>query len=63
MYVKIFEGRDSVNSYTIYYQITLKENEGIMWIENRKHESIKVNETELYKIIDEFYKKKLTEQE
>lgn len=63
MYIKIFESPDSSRCYTINYQPDLSKNlqsvGGKHHLTNEKHQSILIDENELFHILDRFYKGKL----
>lgn len=59
MYIKVFESRQSTNSYVIQHDISMKGlDHGAMYLENHDHVRIKVCENELFNLIDTFFKDK-----
>lgn len=59
MYVKVFESRQSSSSYIIQHDISLRGlDHGVMYIENQDHIRLKINENELFDLIDRFFKDK-----
>lgn len=63
MYIKIFESRNSNNSYLVRHDISIAGlDHGIMHIENQDKRRLSINENELFKIIDRFFKESLNEE-
>lgn len=56
MYVKIFESRQSSNSYIVQHDISLRGlDHGQLYIENQDKKRIKINENELFSVIDKLF--------
>jgi len=64
MYVKVFESRQSSKSYLLQYRLSGNQH-GLdkYYIENELHESMVINETELFKLFDLLFKGKQNEAE
>ena len=60
MYIKVFESRQSARSYIIMHDLSFSGiDHGLITIENANKKKIVLNENELYKIIDEYFKANL----
>ena len=63
MYVKVFKGRDSVKSFLIHYVISpISGDEDKYFLENEKRERIECEESEIFDILDNFYKFKIRQE-
>lgn len=62
MYIKIFESRKTAKSYMIRYPVT-QLSSGSLYIENENHEKLHLHESELFEIIDRFFKEKMQSKE
>lgn len=57
MYIKVFESRQSSNSYIIQHDISLRGlDHGKMYIENQNKQRLTIDENELFHLIDWFFK-------
>lgn len=60
MYIKVFESRKTSNSYIVQHDISMRGlDHGMMYIENQDHKRIKIDENELFHLIDSYFKDKL----
>lgn len=63
MYVKVFESRQTSNSYIVQHDISLRGlDHGVMYLENQDKKRIKICENELFKLIDFYFKVKTNEE-
>jgi hypothetical protein len=57
MYIKVHESRQSNLSYLLQYRLSLNQHgEDRFYIENEKHESLVINEQELFLLLDKLFK-------
>ncbi len=57
MYIKVFESRQSRRSYLIRHETSLRGlDHGKMFIENESRKIIALEEDELFKLIDTFFR-------
>ncbi len=62
MYIKVFESRKTSHSYILKHDISMRGLEhGVMYIENQKHEIIKINENDLFYLVDALFRMKQNE--
>jgi hypothetical protein len=60
MYVKVFESRKTAKSYFIITPTSFDDFQ-IPYIENEKHEKVSIKESELFSLIDNWFKDKQNE--
>lgn len=57
MYIKLFESPKSSNSYIVRHDISLKGlNHGAIYIENQDKVRLKIDEDELFQLINLYFK-------
>lgn len=62
MYIKVFESRQSSNSYIVQHDISMRGlDHGKMYLENQDKVRLPIDENELFHVIDQFFKGKLNE--
>lgn len=62
MYIKVFESRQSSNSYILQHDISMRGlDHGVMHIENQHKVKLKINENELFYLVDALFRMKQNE--
>jgi len=60
MYIKIFESRQSSHSYIVHFDVIQTDN-SYFDIKNEAKETVRVKESDLFKLIDRLFKDKENE--
>jgi len=60
MYIKIFESRQSSHSYVVHFDVIQTDN-SYFDIKNEAKETVRVKESDLFKLIDRLFKDKENE--
>lgn len=57
MYIKVHESRDSSSSYLLQYRLSLNQHgQDRFYLENEKHESLIVQEPQLFQLLDRLFR-------
>jgi hypothetical protein len=64
MYVKVFESRQTSNSYIVQHDISMRGlDHGVMYLENQDKKRIKICENELFRLLDFYFRVKTDERQ
>ena len=64
MYVKVFESRQTSNSYIVQHDISMRGlDHGVMYLENQDKKRIKICENELFRLLDFYFRVRTDERQ